>query len=275
MVEPDAIVAVAACEKTFIDKKGRKTQAIDHVSFEVGVGEFLSVLGPSGCGKSTLLRCMAGLERADAGTIRVGESLVDGVPPPDLAVVFQDYSRSLFPWMSVRHNVGQSVRKLPRDQREDRVLHALDLVGLTEFGEHYPWQLSGGMQQRVAIARALAARPTILIMDEPFASVDAFTRIQLEDMVASLTTDLGLTVIFVTHDVEEAIYLGDRVLVLSTRPARIEREFVVELARPRDQISTKATENFTALRTEALNVLFARPTGQASAARALRGSSNS
>ena len=192
------------------------THAVGNVSFSIEEGEFVCVVGPSGCGKTTLLKCIAGLLRPSAGEVLLRGSRVTG-PPEQMALVFQEYSRSLMPWMSVRNNVLLPLRhkKLSRAERRSLVEDALGAVGLVGFMDRYPWQLSGGMQQRVAIARALAYQPQILLMDEPFASVDAQTRGDLEDLVLQVRDEFGITILFVTHDIDESVYLSDRVVALT------------------------------------------------------------
>jgi NitT/TauT family transport system ATP-binding protein len=228
--------------------------ALSAVSFTVAERELVCIVGPSGCGKSTLLRTIAGLQRPTAGTVWLHGQLVDGVPP-DLAVVFQDYSRSLFPWLSVLGNVRFPLRALPRPQRRARAEEALASVGLAGTAHKYPWQLSGGMQQRVAIARALAYRPALMLMDEPFASVDAQTRAELEDLLLVVRREHGTTVLLVTHDIDESIYLGDRVLVLSKAPGTVVADLVVGLPPDRDQITTRESEAFVHLRAETARLL--------------------
>jgi NitT/TauT family transport system ATP-binding protein len=228
--------------------------ALQKVSFTVGEGELVCIVGPSGCGKSTLLRTVAGLQRPTSGEVRLHGDVVDGVPP-DLAVVFQDYSRSLFPWLRVLGNVTFPLRSLPRAQRRARAMEALDAVGLAGTAGKYPWQLSGGMQQRVAIARALAYRPALMLMDEPFASVDAQTRADLEDLLLVVRREHGTTVLLVTHDIDESVYLGDRVLVLSTAPGTVVADLTVDLPPVRDQITTRESEVFVHLRAETARLL--------------------
>jgi NitT/TauT family transport system ATP-binding protein len=234
------------------------------LSFSVRTGDVVCIVGPSGCGKSTLLRAIAGLLRPTGGQVRLNEDLVLGVPP-DLAVVFQDYSRSLFPWLSVRRNVEFPLRSrgLRAGERRRRAAEALEWVGLTGSRRKYPWQLSGGMQQRVAIARALACRPALLLMDEPFASVDAQTRFELEDLLLRVRKQLGSTVLLVTHDIDESIYLADRVLVLSKSPASLVADLPVDLVSPRDQITTRESPGFVRLRSEVARLLQVRGTDQA------------
>jgi NitT/TauT family transport system ATP-binding protein len=227
----------------------KATRAIADVSFTVADGEFVCVVGPSGCGKTTLLKCAAGLLRPSHGDVLLrGNRVV--APPEELALVFQEYGRSLMPWASVRNNVLLPLRhkKVGRRERMQLVEEALDAVGLTRFIDHYPWQLSGGMQQRVAIARALAYQPTTLLMDEPFASVDAQTRGDLEDLILRVRDAYGITILFVTHDIDESVYLADRVVVLTHAPTEVKEIVAVDLPRPRDQIATKELPEFTHLR---------------------------
>src|SRR4051794_19601315 len=225
------------------------TQAIADVSFEVGREEFVCIVGPSGCGKTTLLRIMSGLLSASGGSVELEGGAV-AAPPERMALVFQDYSRSLFPWMTVAANVEFPLRRKPlsKSERHEAVEHALASVALDGFAGRYPWQLSGGMQQRVAIARGLAYRPEILLMDEPFASVDAQTRADLEDLVLRLRHDYGVTIAFVTHDIDESVYLADRVVILSSRPTVVQETLDVPLPRPRDQVTTKELPEFVHLR---------------------------
>ncbi|MET8995262.1 ABC transporter ATP-binding protein [Amycolatopsis sp. Hca4] len=230
--------------------------AVNNLSFTVEAGQLASIVGPSGCGKSTLLRCIAGLTRATDGTVSLHGDRVAGVPD-DLAVVFQDYSRSLFPWLSVQKNVEFPLRWRPisKAERRARAAEALEHVGLSGVGGKYPWQLSGGMQQRVSIARALASRPALLLMDEPFASVDAQTRFELEDLTRRVQREQGSTVLVVTHDIDESVYLSDRVLVLSKSPASIVADLPVDLPAERDQITTRESAEFVTLRGEVARLL--------------------
>jgi len=225
------------------------TRAIGNVSLTVDEGEFACVVGPSGCGKTTLLKCIAGLLKPTSGEVLLRGKRVAG-PPEQMALVFQEYSRSLMPWASVRNNVLLPLRhkKLKTAERRALVEEALEAVGLTTFIDHYPWQLSGGMQQRVAIARALAYQPTILLMDEPFASVDAQTRGDLEDLILRVREEFGITILFVTHDIDESVYLADRVVVLTHSPTEVKEIVPVELPRPRDQIATKELPEFAHMR---------------------------
>jgi NitT/TauT family transport system ATP-binding protein len=228
---------------------GRRVTAIGDLTFTVADGEFACVVGPSGCGKTTLLRTIAGLLAPTAGDVRVNGNPVTG-PPPDLAVVFQEYGRSLYPWMRVADNVDLPLRakRLPRGQRRQLVNDALAAVGLADAHHAYPWQLSGGMQQRVAIARAIAYQPRVLLMDEPFAAVDAQTRADLEDLIRTVWQRLGLTLLFVTHDIDESVYLGQRVIMLSHAPTTVADELDVDLPDTRDQLTTRGDPRFTELR---------------------------
>jgi NitT/TauT family transport system ATP-binding protein len=225
--------------------------AVDRVSLSAADGEIVSIVGPSGSGKSTLLRCAAGLRRPDSGRVMLSGTSVTRVPD-GLAVVFQDYSRSLYPWLSVRDNVMLPLRRKiqGRAARRSVALTALESVGLAAAAEKYPWQLSGGMQQRVAIARALACDPVLLLMDEPFGSVDAQTREDLEDLVLQLRVGRHITILLVTHDIDESVYVGDRVIVLTPGPGRVLADIRVDLPAPRDQIATKELREFARLRTE-------------------------
>jgi len=221
------------------------THALRSISFSIAERELVCVVGPSGCGKTTLLKCIAGLMRPTRGEVLLHGERVTG-PPEEMAVVFQEYNRSLMPWSTVRNNVLLPLRhkKLAKDERTRLVEEALGAVGLTHFIDHYPWQLSGGMQQRVAIARALAYQPSILLMDEPFASVDAQTRGDLEDLVLRVRDQFGITILFVTHDIDESVYLSDRIVVLTHAPTVVKDVIGVELPSPRDQIATKELPEF-------------------------------
>ncbi|GGL10251.1 ABC transporter ATP-binding protein [Mangrovihabitans endophyticus] len=234
--------------KTY-DGHGRSVEAIRDLTFHVGDGEFVCVVGPSGAGKTTLLRCIAGLLDNSGGTVTLDGTPVTG-PPAGMAVVFQEYGRSLFPWLTVRRNVEMPLKEkgLGRAERAAKVDAALASVGLRDSAGAHPWQLSGGMQQRVAIARAVAYEPRVLLMDEPFAAVDAQTRAELEDLVRRLWRELGITVLFVTHDIDESVYLGQRVLVLSNRPTVVLEDVPVPLPDNRDQLETRSSTSFTETR---------------------------
>jgi NitT/TauT family transport system ATP-binding protein len=224
-------------------------RAIDDLELEVREKEFVCIVGPSGCGKTTLLKCMSGLLMPTRGEIRLHDQRIDG-PPERMALVFQEYGRSLYPWMSVRQNVAFPLRRkrLGKEEAAELVERAVESVDLTGFLERYPWELSGGMQQRVAIARALAYQPEILLMDEPFASVDAQTRGDLEDLILEVRRQYGVTVVFVTHDIDESVYLGDRIVVLTPAPTQVQETLEVDLPDVRDQLETKEDPEFARLR---------------------------
>jgi NitT/TauT family transport system ATP-binding protein len=224
-------------------------EAIHEVGFDVTEHEFVCVVGPSGCGKTTLLKLISGLLAPTRGEIVLrGRRVTE--PPREMAFVFQDYTRSLLPWMSVRGNVTLPLRhkRLAKAERARLVEEAVEAVGLARFIDRYPWELSGGMQQRVAIARALAYQPEILLMDEPFASVDAQTRGDLEDLILQVRERYGVTIVFVTHDIDESVYLADRIVVLSPSPTTVKEILPVELPHPRDQVETKELPDFARLR---------------------------
>jgi len=230
--------------------------ALEEITFSVAEGELVCIVGPSGAGKTTLLRCLAGLMTPSVGSASLAGAPIAG-PPPGLGMVFQDYGRSLMPWLKVIDNVGFPLRNkgVPKAERVRRSMEALASVGVERFANKHPYQLSGGMQQRVAIARALAYGPQLLLMDEPFASVDAQTRSDLEDLTLRLQRRSGVTTLFVTHDIDEAVYLGDRVIVLSKPPTHVAAVFDVGLPRERDQLSTKELPEFAHLRSEILRTI--------------------
>lgn len=252
---------VDGISKVFTGPGGAKVTAIDGITLTVEPGEFLTIVGPSGCGKSTLLQVIAGLMSPSAGVIRLGAQDVTG-EPAHMVYLFQQYSKSLLPWLSVAGNVMFSFRHrvaLSRKAAQARCQEYLAMVGLADFADHYPWQLSGGMQQRVAIARALAAEPKVLLMDEPFSSVDALTRLDLHALILDLWAAKRFTALLVTHDVDEALFLADRVAVMTRRPATISEVIDTHLQRPRLSIETRESPAFLALRHRLLKHLMARP----------------
>jgi len=228
-----ARVTVAGVSKTFEGEEG-PVRALQDVAFEVRDGEFVCIVGPSGCGKTTLFRIIGGIDRATGGDVLLSGEPVTG-PTPDLGIVFQEYH--LFPWRTVRENVAFGLEQTgtEAERRRERVNEMLRLVGLEGSGDSYPSRLSGGMKQRVAIARALAVDPELLLMDEPFGSVDAQTRNMLHEELLDIWAETGKTVLFVTHDVEEAVKLADRILVMSPGPGSVSEIVDVDLDRPRDR----------------------------------------
>src|SRR5215207_5195567 len=220
--------------------------AFTDVSFSVAKGEFVALIGPSGCGKSTLLHIASGLSSATTGQVRVKGEVVTR-PRADMMFVFQQYTKSIFPWKTVMENVLLGVKyrdEASRAELEEVCGAQLELVGLGPYANFYPYQLSGGMQQRVAIARALARRPEILLMDEPFSALDAMMRVELQDLLLKLWSDLGLTILFVTHDLDEALYVAQRVILLSASPGTIAEDVSVPLAYPRRQIETRSEPEY-------------------------------
>lgn len=228
---------------------------IRDLTFTAHEGEFIAVVGPSGCGKTTLLMCIAGLLKTDAGRVEFqGRTITE--PPAGLAVVFQDYSRSLLPWKSNMENVVFGMKRLEgvsSREKHERAGEILASVGLKGFEKHYPWQVSGGMQQRVAIARALGANSKLLLLDEPLAAVDAQTRADMQDLLLVLAAKYKQTCLLVTHDVDEAVYLADRAIVLSHRPTHVIEEIEVPLGKQRDQIATRADPLYLEMRAHILS----------------------
>jgi NitT/TauT family transport system ATP-binding protein len=228
---------------------GRGRPVLDDISFDVREGELLCIVGPSGCGKTTLLRLLAGLLRPSSGDILFDGETING-PSRSRAIIFQDYSNALLPWRTVSGNVSLSLEAggVSRDERDSAINLLLAKMGLLQAADQYPSQLSGGMQQRVQIARCLAQQPKILLMDEPFGALDAITRQTLQDELLQIAAERAMTVVFITHDLEEAIYLGDRVFVLGTNPGRIIETIQVDLPRPRNQLTTREDWRFLAHR---------------------------
>lgn len=227
------MIRVEGVGKTFAQRPGESYTALEDINFEIKQGEFVSILGPSGCGKSTLLGLVAGLEKADRGRVEAGGREVTA-PGPDRIVVFQEHA--LYPWLTVLENVafGLKQKGVKKNERRERAMEQIRAVHLGKFANRYPHELSGGMKQRVAIARALVMDPEILLMDEPFAALDEQTRLLLHKELEQIWLRTKKTVLFITHNIREAVMLSDRVLVMSTRPGRIMKEFHVQAARPRE-----------------------------------------
>jgi len=246
-------VSLDAISLSYKTTSGEGLLALDNISLQVRPGEFLCVVGPSGCGKSTLLHLIAGLHPQTSGEVLVDGKPVVG-PGTDRILIFQELG--LFPWLTVKENIefGLKMKNLPRAEREEKVQHYLRLVQLSKFRDSYTHQLSGGMRQRVALARALATEPDVLLMDEPFAALDAQTRDLLHDELERIWAETGRTIIFVTHNVREAVRLGDRVALLTFRPGRVKQEFPISLPRPRHieeaDVARTAKEILNCLREE-------------------------
>jgi NitT/TauT family transport system ATP-binding protein len=245
VVVDDVSIAFSSREQTVV--------AIENVSLDVAPGEFVCLLGPSGSGKSTLLNAIAGFIEPSAGYISVDEQIVRS-PGPDRGMVFQHHS--LFPWKTVRENIafGPRVSRGSRTAARQEADTFLSLIGLSKFANSYPKELSGGMQQRVGIARALANYPSVLLMDEPFGALDSQTRSMMQENLLNIWRDIGTTVIFVTHDVDEAVYLADRVVILSAGPGQIVSDIPIKLKRPREQDTLVSTE-FVKLRAQCMELI--------------------
>lgn len=229
---------IQSVSKTF-GSNGDGLLALRDINLHIRPGEFTCVVGGSGCGKTTLLRIIAGLERAYSGSVTLGGNSISG-PGLDRGIVFQEHR--LLPWLTVEQNVGFGLSELPSAERRERVARYIDLVGLRGFEQAYPHQLSGGMAQRVAIARALVSHPKLLLLDEPFGALDALTRIRMQQELLRIWQAQRTTMIFVTHDIDEAIYLADRIVIMSPRPGTIKQIFQVEMPRPRDRAGLQLTE---------------------------------
>ena len=239
--------------KEFIGPKGVTFPALDRVSAEIHDEEVVCLLGPSGCGKSTLLNVIAGFEAPTQGTVSIRGQIVTH-PGPDRAVVFQ--TSALLPWFTVIDNItlGVKCRGMPRDQYSRRAAEYITAIGLQGFEHHYPYQLSGGMRQRVSIARALLGQPEVLLLDEPFGALDAQTRLTMQELLLDIWDKYRPTIVFVTHDVEEAVFLASRVLVMSARPGRIREEVVVPIPRPRT-FNVLTSEAFVATKKQLLDLV--------------------
>ncbi len=229
-----ASIEITGVSQIFPARGGQPSWALRQVSLSVAPGEFVCLIGPSGCGKTTLLQLVAGFIRPTEGQVQVGGRPV-GAPGPERGVVFQEYA--LFAWMTARQNIefGLRMQGVPRDERRQRALQALERVGLARAADRYPHELSGGMRQRVAVARALVNRPQVLLMDEPFAAVDAMTRATLQQDLLALWQEAGVSVLFVTHNIDEAVFLAQRVVVMGAHPGSIRSELRIDAPYPRDR----------------------------------------
>ena len=245
-MDGDALIRIEHLTKIF-DSDGKNIRAIEDLNLDIAEGEFVSLIGPSGCGKTTVLRMIAGLETPTEGVIYERGKKVEG-PGPDRGMVFQEFA--LFPWRTVIKNIefGLEIKGIPKEKRREIALNYIDLVNLEGFENAHPNELSGGMKQRVGIARALANEPDVLLMDEPFGSLDAQTRNIMQDELLDIWEKTNKTIVFVTHSVDEALYLSDRIAVLTARPAKLRKDFGIDLPRPRD----RAGKEFSKTRHEIL-----------------------
>ncbi len=245
----DILFEIEAVDRTYVDANDNTVEALKNINLSINKGEFISIIGPSGCGKTTLLRLLAGLDVQESGEIRLNGEEVGG-PDPTRGYVFQQ--SSLFPWLTVEKNIASGLKaRGVYKQRKDEIAEYIKLIGLNGFEKTYPHQISGGMAQRVAIARALINHPVALLLDEPMGALDAFTRADLQDKLLELWRENDTTMILVTHDVDEALYLSDRVVIMSPRPGRISEVLNISLPRPRQRSST----DFTVLRNSILEKL--------------------
>jgi NitT/TauT family transport system ATP-binding protein len=259
-----AFIAVEGLSKRYVSA-GRQLTVFEELGFSIRQGEFLTVVGPSGCGKSTLLKIIAGLVPGSEGKVWFQGKLMT-VPRPEMVYVFQQYEKSIFPWLTVRENVGFGLRKrrdLDAGSKAERVQRFIDRVQLAGYEDYYPSQLSGGMQQRVALARALACAPMVLLMDEPFSAVDALTRANLQQLVLELWQELKLTFVFVTHDVDEAVFLSSRVVALAGRPARVDLDLPIDVPYPRDPVHSHEDAQFIARRSQLFRSITQQRAGAA------------
>jgi NitT/TauT family transport system ATP-binding protein len=247
-------IVIQRLSKGFVTSSREEVQALQDIDLHIESGQFICLIGPSGCGKSTLLNILAGLDFPDTGEVVLDGDPIRG-PSPQQGVVFQQYA--LFPWMTVWGNIeiGLRYQRVPADERRSRVADLVATVGLRGFERAYPKELSGGMKQRVAIARAYAMRPNVLLMDEPFGALDAQTKVLLQEDLLKTWTDLRRTVVFVTHDVDEAVFLAQRAIVFSPRPGRIVRDFPIELPYPRTNAVRTSTDFFN-IRTRIWDSLY-------------------
>jgi NitT/TauT family transport system ATP-binding protein len=254
------LVRAEHVSRLFVGAGGRDILALRDITLEIEAGEFIVLVGPSGCGKSTLLRVLAGLDTPTSGVVEIAGKRVT-TPPPGVVCLFQQYAQSLFPWRTVLGNTAFAIehrRSMSRREIREKCRHHLELVGLKGFERHFPRQLSGGMQQRVTLARALVADPNIILMDEPFSSVDALTRMDLQELIFKLWKERKFTAILVTHDVDEAVYLADRVIVLSARPAVVAETVKSGLPVKRHPVETREDRRFLTARHRIFGRLLSR-----------------
>jgi len=253
------LIEIRKLDKVYESRAGRQTVFKD-LSASIGSGEFVSIVGPSGCGKSTFLKLISGLESPTSGETAFAGQQVTG-PPQGMIYVFQQYSKSIFPWKTVQENIkfGLCGKKgVSKAEAEEACREYVDILGLNGFENYYPYQLSGGMQQRVCIARALMCKPAVLLMDEPFSAVDAMTRAILQELLLKIWRTLPITIVFVTHDLDEAVFMSTRIISLGRNGAGIVEDLEIDLPTPRDAITTRGDPNFSALRQTLFSSIFAQ-----------------
>lgn len=262
---PKTLIHVEGVNKEFSVNKNKIT-VFENFSYKIPEGSFLSIVGPSGCGKSTLLKLISGLETPTSGTINFDGQVISG-PPKGMIYVFQQYTKSIFPWYTVLENIefGLNTKKknISKQEAKERCMEYIKLVGLEGYEDYYPSQLSGGMQQRVVIARALICEPKVLLMDEPFSAVDAMTRAILQELLLSIWEKLPITILFVTHDVDEAVFLSSHIISLGKAPIGLKEDIVVNLPYPRNQIDTRKSKHFTTMQLKLFSSIFSQEKGQA------------
>lgn len=262
---PKTLIHINGVNKEFSVNKNKIT-VFENFSYKIPEGSFLSIVGPSGCGKSTLLKLISGLESPTSGAINFDGNLISG-PPKGMIYVFQQYTKSIFPWYTVLENIefGLSTQKknISKQEAKERCMEYIKLVGLEGYEDYYPSQLSGGMQQRVVIARALICEPKVLLMDEPFSAVDAMTRAILQELLLSIWEKLPITILFVTHDVDEAVFLSSHIISLGKAPIGLKEDIVVNLPYPRNQIDTRKSKHFTVMQHKLFSSIFSQEKGQA------------
>ena len=262
---PKTLIHIEGVNKEFSVNKNKIT-VFENFSYKIPEGSFLSIVGPSGCGKSTLLKLISGLETPTGGTINFDGQVISG-PPKGMIYVFQQYTKSIFPWYTVLENIefGLNTQKknISKKEAKERCMEYIKLVGLEGYEDYYPSQLSGGMQQRVVIARALICEPKVLLMDEPFSAVDAMTRAILQELLLSIWEKLPITILFVTHDVDEAVFLSSHIISLGKAPIGLKEDIVVNLPYPRNQIETRKSKHFTTMQLKLFSSIFSQEKGQA------------
>lgn len=262
---PKILINIKGVNKEFAVNKNR-IKVFEDFSYQIPEGSFLSIVGPSGCGKSTLLKLISGLEKTTSGQVIFNGQTISG-PPKGMIYVFQQYTKSIFPWYTVLENIefGLHTKKgnISKQEVRERCMEYIKLVGLEGYEDYYPSQLSGGMQQRVVIARALICEPKVLLMDEPFSAVDAMTRAILQELLLTIWEKLPITILFVTHDVDEAVFLSSHIISLGKAPIGLKEDIVVNLPYPRNQIETKKSKYFATIQHKLFSSIFSQEKGQA------------